>query len=93
MASGVVMLLDVVAALGGGVVATLEHGATTLRIGASTVGGSDCCPAMIAVSSQMACMCLILSADNFGTVHPNILSRSAATAMDRSCCKVTGTLQ
>ena len=54
MASGVVMLLDVVAALGGGVVATLGHGATTLGVGASTVGGSVCCLSMIAVSSRMA---------------------------------------
>ncbi len=37
MALGVVMLLDVVAALGGGVVVTLKHGATTLGVGASTV--------------------------------------------------------
>ncbi len=93
MASGVMMLLDVVTALCGGVVATLGHGATTLRVGASTVGGSVCCPAMIAVSSRMACMCLILLADNFGTVPPNTLRRSAATAMERSCCKVTGTWQ
>ncbi len=45
------MLLDLVAALGGGVVATLGHGATTLKVGASTVGEFVCCPAMIAVSS------------------------------------------
>jgi hypothetical protein len=40
MALGVMMLLDVVASLGGGVVATLGHGATTLGVGASTVGVS-----------------------------------------------------
>ncbi len=68
MASGVMMLLDVVAALGGGVVATLGRGANTLGVGASTVGGSVCCPAMILVSFQMARMCLILSVDNVGTV-------------------------
>ncbi len=88
MASGVMMLLDVVAALGGGVVATLGRGANTLRVGASTVGGSVCCPAMILVSFQMACMCLILSVDNVGIVPPNTLRRSAAAAMERSCCKV-----
>jgi hypothetical protein len=88
MSWGVVMLLDVVMALGGGVVPTLRHGATTLRVGASTVGGFVCCPAMIAVSSWMARMCLILLADNFGTVPPNTLRKSAATAMERSCCKV-----
>ncbi len=93
MASGVMMLLDVVAALGGGVVATLGHGATTLGVGASTVGGFIRCLAMIAVSSWMACMHLIFLADNFVTVPPNILRRSAATAMERSCCKVTGTWQ
>ena len=54
MASGVVMLLDVVAALGGGVVATLGHGTATLGVGASTVGGFIHCPAMIVVSSWMA---------------------------------------
>ena len=32
MALGVMMLLDVVATLGGGVVATLGHGATTLEL-------------------------------------------------------------
>ncbi len=87
------MLLDVVASLGDGVVGTLGHGATTLRVGAFTVGGSVCCPAMIVVSSWMACMCLILSANNFGTVPPKTLRRSAAAAMERSCCKVTGTWQ
>ncbi len=40
MALGVMMLLDVVAALGGGVVAILRHSATTLGVGASTVGAS-----------------------------------------------------
>jgi hypothetical protein len=87
------MLADVVAALGGGVVATLGHGATTLGVGASTVGGFVCCPSMIAVSSWIARMCLIFSADNFGTVPPNILRRSAAAAMERSCSEVTGTWQ
>jgi hypothetical protein len=93
MTSGVVMLLDVVAALGGRVVATLGHGATTLEVGVSTVGGSVFCLAMIAVSSRMACLCLILSADDFGTVPPNTLRRSAVAAMERSCSKVTGTWQ
>jgi hypothetical protein len=41
----------------------------------------------------MACMCLILLADDFGTVPPNTLRRSAATAVERSCCKVTRTWQ
>jgi hypothetical protein len=85
------MLLDVVATLGGGVVTTLGHGATTLGFGASTVGGVICCPVMIAVSSWMARMCLVLSAVDFGTVPPNTLRRFAATVIDRSCCKVTGT--
>jgi hypothetical protein len=84
MASGVVMLLDVVATLGGGVVATLRHGATNLGAGASTVGGIVCCLVMIVVSCWMAQMCLILSAVDFGTVPPNTLRRSAAAAMGRS---------
>jgi hypothetical protein len=76
MASGVVSFLDAVATLGGGVVVTLRHGATTLGVGASTVGGVVCCPAMIAVSSLMAQMCLILSVVNFGIiVPPNTLRR------------------
>jgi hypothetical protein len=41
----------------------------------------------------MARMCLILSADDFVTVPPNTLTRSAAAAKERSCCKVTGTWQ
>ena len=93
MASGLVMLLDVVAGLGGGVVATLRHGATTLGVGASTIGVFICLPAMITVSFRMACTCLILLADNLGKVPPNTLRRSAAAAMDRSCCKETGTWQ
>jgi hypothetical protein len=68
MALSVMTLLDVVAAHSGGVVATLGHGATTLRVGASTVGGVVCCPAMITVSSWMARMCLIFSAVDVGTV-------------------------
>jgi hypothetical protein len=93
MALGVVMLLDVVTALGGGVVTTLGHGATILGVVASTAGGFVRCPAMIAVSSWLACLCLILLVDNFGTVPPNTLRRSAATAMERLCCKVTGPWQ
>ncbi len=93
MASGVEMLLDVVAALGGGLFVTLGHGAATLRVGASTVGGSVRCPTMIVVSSRMAHMCLILSADDFDTVPPNTLRRSVAAAMERSCFEVTGTWQ
>ncbi len=93
MVSGVVMLLDVVVALGGGVGATLRHGATNLGVGASTVGGFVHCLAMIVVSSWIARMCLILLVDDCGTVHLNTLRRSAATAMERSCCKVTGTWQ
>ncbi len=92
MASGLVMLLDVVANLGGGVVATLRHGATTLRV-APTVGVSVHLPTMIAVSFRMACMCLIMLADDLGTEPPNTLRGSAAAAMDRSCCKETGTWQ
>jgi hypothetical protein len=91
MALGVVMLLDVVSPLGGGVAAILGHCATTLGVGASTVGGPFCCPAMIAVCSRMARMCLILSAGDFGTVPPNTLRRSAAAAVERSCCEQTGT--
>jgi hypothetical protein len=77
----------------GGVVVTLGYGATTLGVGASAIGRFVCCTAKIAVSFWMARMCLILSADNFGTISPNTLRRSAATAMERSCCKVTGTWQ
>jgi hypothetical protein len=87
------MLSDVVVALGGRVVATFGHGATTLGVGAYTVGGFVCCLVIIAVSSWMARMCLILLADDLVTVHPNTLRRSATTAMERSCCKVTGTWQ
>ncbi len=42
MALGVMMLFDVVSTLGDGVVVTLGHGATTLEVGASTVGGVIC---------------------------------------------------
>ncbi len=93
MASGLVMLLDVVAGLGGGVVATLRHGATTLGVGASTVGVSVCLLAMIAGSFRMACTCMILSTDNLGTIPPNTLRRSVAAAIDRSCWEETGTWQ
>ncbi len=77
------MFFDVVATLGDGVVITLGHGATTLRVGASTVGGVVCCSTMIAVSSWTAQM----------TVPQNTLRRSAAAAIERSCCKITGTWQ
>ena len=87
------MLLDAVAALGNGVVATLRHGATPLGVGASTVGGVVHCSAMIAVSSWMARICFIFSAVDVGTVPPNTLRRSAVTTMERSCCEVTGTWQ
>jgi hypothetical protein len=75
MALGVVMLLDVVATLGGGVVTTLGHGATT-------VGGVVCCSAMIAVSSWTARMCLILSAVDFWYSTPKYL--------EEVCCPCNG---
>ena len=87
------MLFDVVATLSDRLVITFGHGATTLGFGASTVGGVVCCPAMIVVSSWMAWMCLIFSAIEVSTVPPNTLRRSAAAAMERSCCKATGTWQ
>jgi hypothetical protein len=93
MTLGVVMVFDVVATLGGGVVTTLGHGAATLGAGASTVGGVIHCLAMTAVTSWMARMCLIFSAFDDGRVPPNTLRRSAAAAMERSCCKATGTWQ
>jgi hypothetical protein len=91
MALGIVMLFDVVATLGGGVVATLRLGETTLIVGASTVGIVARCPAMIAVSSCMAWMCLIFAAVNVGTIPSITLRRCATAAMERSCCKTTGT--
>ncbi len=90
---GIMTLFDVVATLGCGVVATLGHEAITLGVGASTVGGVVHCSAMIAVSSWMARICFIFSAVDVGTVPPNTLRRSAATAMESSCCKATGTWQ
>jgi hypothetical protein len=73
MALGVTMLFDVVAILGGGVLVTLGLGATTLVVGASTVGGVAPCPAMIVVSSWMAWMCLIFAVVDVGTLPPIIL--------------------
>jgi hypothetical protein len=93
MALGDVMLFDVVAAFGGRVVTTLGRGATTLGVDTSTVGGVLFFPVMIAVSSWMARMCMIFSVVDVGTVPPNTLRRSAAVAMERSCCKATGTWQ
>jgi hypothetical protein len=93
MALGVMMLFSEVASLNGGVVATLGLGATTLVVGTSTVGWVACCPAMIAVSSWMAWMCLIFVAVDLDTLPPITLRRSAAAAMERSCCKATGTWQ
>ncbi len=72
MASDVVMFLDVVDILGGGVVAILGPGATTLGVGESTVGGVVCCPAMIEVSSWMAWMCLLLSLWSISVQYPLI---------------------
>jgi hypothetical protein len=91
MTLGVVRLFDVVATLGDGVGATVGHGATTLGVGASTVGGVICCLAMIAISFWMAQTCYIFSAANVSTVPPNTLRRSAAAVMERSCCEATGT--
>jgi hypothetical protein len=93
MAFGVVMLFDVVATLRGAVVGPLGLGATTLVASESTVGRVTCCLAMIVVSSWMAWMCLIFAAVDVGTLPPITLRRSAATAMERSCCKAAGIWQ
>ncbi len=73
MALSVVLLFNVAATLGGGVVTTLGHGSTTLVVGASIGGGVLCCSAMIAVSSWMAQMCVFFAAVNVGTVSPKYL--------------------
>ena len=104
MTFGAVMLLDVVATLGGGAFATLGPGAATLG------AGRDCivvgcvlvridaysyalllhlAPAKIEDKSRMALMCLIFSVVVVGIAAPSALMRSAAAEMEISFCEVT----
>jgi hypothetical protein len=78
------MLFNVVATLGGEIVPTLCLGATALKVGRSTVGGVNRCPAMIAVSCHMAWTCLSFLAIDDGTLPPRVLRNSGAAAMERS---------
>jgi hypothetical protein len=82
MSLGVMILFDIVANLGGGVVATHGLGATTLVASESTVGGVAHCPAMIAVSSWMAWMCLIFCSGLCWHITTNYL--------EEVCCHCNG---
>jgi hypothetical protein len=48
---------------------------------------------MITVSCHMAPMCFNFSLVDVGTASPSALSRSAAIAIERSCCEAAGIWQ
>ncbi len=92
MTVGAVMLLEVVATLGGGA-PTLGGAATPTLRGGVLVGGESGGPAMMAVSWWMASKCFSLSLIVAGTVCPSWVMRLAAARILLSCSNVTGSWQ
>ena len=89
------ILLDVVATLGGGAFATLGLGVTTLGVGVPvrTLGECSsgvCRPAKMAVKSCIALICLMFSMVVVCTATPSVVMSSAAIELKRSCCEDTG---
>jgi hypothetical protein len=92
MTVGDVILLEVVATLGGGA-PTLGKAATPTLGGGVLVGGELEGHAMMAVSWRMASKCFSLSLVVAGTGCLSRVMRSAAARMDLSCSNVTKSWQ
>jgi hypothetical protein len=92
MTVGDVMLLEVMATLGGGA-PTLGGAATPTLRGGVLVGGELEGPAMMAVSWRMASKCFSLSLAVAGAVCLSRVMRLAAARMDLSCSNVTRSWQ
>jgi hypothetical protein len=89
MTAGDVMLLEVVATLGGGG-PTLRGASTPTLGGGVLVGGELEGPAMMRVSWWMAFKCFSLSLVVAGTVCLSWMMRLEAARMDLSCSDVIG---
>ncbi len=91
MVFGAVMVLDVVAILGGAATATLGGVVgTTLRdvvLGGGAIGWPD----IMVVSWQMAFRCFSLAVVIVGVAHPSCYNRLAAASKVMSCSNVVGT--
>ncbi len=93
MMLGAVMLVDVVATLGGVATVTLG-GAAVSTLGDAVSGGVVVSwQAMMSVNWWIARMCLNLALAEGGTMCPSCLRRSAAACSVWLCSEVMGTLQ
>jgi hypothetical protein len=93
MVFGAMMVLDVMATLGGAAIATLG-GVTGIILGDVGSGGGalDCLDIMV-VSCQMALRCFSLAVVVVGTACPSCCNRPAAASQVMSCSNVVGTWQ
>ncbi len=93
MVCGAVMVLNVVATLGGAAIATLGGMAgTTLGDVGSGVGALGW-PAMMVVSCRMALRCFSLAVVIVGIACPSCCNRLAAASKVMLCSDVVGTWQ
>jgi hypothetical protein len=90
---GAVMVLDVVATLGGAAIATLGGVAGTTLGDIGLGGGAWGWPAMMVVSCQMVLRCFSLAVIIVGIAHPSCCNRLAAASKVMLCSDVVGTWQ
>jgi hypothetical protein len=88
-----VMVLDVLATLGGAAIATLGGVAGTTLGDVGSRGAALGWPAMMVVSCQMALRCFSLAVVTFGIAHPSCCNMSAAASKVMLCSDVVGTWQ
>ena len=90
---GVVMVLDVVATLGGAATTALGGGAVSTLGDVGRGGGASGWPHIIVESWQIAARCLSLALAIVWIVHPSCLKRLAAASKVLLCSDATGTWQ
>jgi hypothetical protein len=93
MVFGAMMVLDIVANLGGAAIATLGGMAGTTLGDVGSRGGALGWPAMIVVSFRMVLRCFSLAVVVVGIACPSCCNRLAAASKVMSCSNVVGTWQ
>ncbi len=91
MVFGAVMVLDVVATLGGAAIATLRGVAGTTLEDVGSGGGALGWPAMMVVSCQMALICFSLAVVVVGIARHSCCNRPAAASKVMLCSNEVGT--
>jgi hypothetical protein len=93
MVFGAVMVLDIVATLGGAAITTLGGVASTTLGDVGSGGGALGWPEIMVVSCQIALRCFSLAVVVVGIAHPSCCNRTAAASKVMLCSEVVRTWQ